>query len=109
TRRRLSRAGGGERSGSVPCPVRRPGAAWLSPPGCCCSSRADLHDMAEAVQVLERPAGAERDAVQRLLGDGDGEARLFAERKIEIAKERAATGEHHAIVDDVGGEVRGRG
>jgi hypothetical protein len=52
------------------------------------------------------PPGAERDAGQRLVGDGDRQAGGVAQHEVEIAEQRAAAGEHDALVDDVGGQFR---
>jgi hypothetical protein len=59
-------------------------------------------------QVLERPAGAERDAGQRIVGDGDRKPGLVAKHLVEPLQQRAAAGQDDALVDDVGGEL-GRG
>src|SRR5690625_1731117 len=68
-------------------------------------SCADLHDMDEAIQMFERPPGAKRDAMQRLLGDRDRKAGLLAEAEVEIKEMRAAPGQHHAIIDNIGGKI----
>src|SRR5690625_3988185 len=68
-------------------------------------SCADLHDMNEAIQMFERPSRTESDTMQRLLGDRDRKAGLLAEAEIEIKEMRAAPGQHHAVVDDIGGEI----
>ena len=70
-------------------------------------SSGGLEDAAELL-FLERPAGAERDAGQRILGDGDRQAGLVAQHFVEALQQRAAAGEDDALVADVGGEL-GRG
>src|SRR5690625_2617334 len=95
--------------------VRVSALAWASsgrgmarlPPGQ--PSCADLHDMNEAIQMFERPSRTESDTMQRLLGDRDRKAGLLAEAEIEIKEMRAAPGQHHAVVDDIGGEIGRRG
>ena len=42
------------------------------------------------VHVFERDAAALHDAVERFFGDVNGQARLFLQKLIEVAQERAA-------------------
>ncbi len=56
--------------------------------------------------LLERPAGADGDAGQGIVGDGDGKARLVAENLVQPLEQGAAAGQDDALVDDVGGELR---
>ena len=60
------------------------------------------------VHVFERDAAALHDAVERFFGDVNGQARLFLQKLIEVAQERAAPGEHEAVLGDVRAEF-GRG
>ena len=62
----------------------------------------------EHLHLLEAAAGAERDAGQRIVGDRDRQAGRMAQHEVEIAEQRAAAGQHDALVDDVGGELRRR-
>ena len=64
-----------------------------------------LQDAAEDF-LFHRPAGAERDAGQRIVGDGDRQAGLVAQHLVEPLEQRAAAGQHDALVDDVGGKLR---
>src|SRR5688572_13847393 len=63
---------------------------------------------AEEVDVLEREAGAFGDAIQRVLGDVTRDAGHLRQQLVHVAKERAATGQDHPLVDDIGCELRRR-
>src|SRR5687768_12378433 len=63
---------------------------------------------AEEVDVLEREAGALRDAIKRVLGDVTRDAGDLRQQLVHIAKKRPATRKHHALVDDVGRQLRWR-
>ncbi len=65
-------------------------------------------DFAQQLEVGEHLARAEDDRGERVVGDGDGQAGLFADALVEIFDQRAAAGEDDAAVGDVGGEL-GRG
>ena len=56
-------------------------------------------------QLVERLAGAQHDGGQRVVGDHHGQAGLLAQQHVEVAQQRAAAGEHDALVDDVGREL----
>src|SRR5207245_6241139 len=61
---------------------------------------------AEEVEVLEREARALGDAIERVLGHVAGDAGNLREELVHVAQERAAAGEDHAFIDDVGRELR---
>src|SRR3954447_16192238 len=69
------------------------------------SALGGLEDAAELL-FLQRAAGAERNAGERIVGDGDGKAGFVAQHLVETLKQRAAAGEDDALVADVGGELR---
>src|SRR5258705_41920 len=71
------------------------------------SVRSDQH-VPEGLHLLEAAPGAERDARQRIVGDRHRQAGGVTQHQIEIRQQRAAAGQHDALVDDVGGEL-GRG
>src|SRR5712691_1928313 len=60
---------------------------------------------AEEVEVLERETRALGNAVQRVLGDVAGDPGDLGQELVHVAKERAAAGQDHALVDDVGREL----
>src|SRR5215210_4835436 len=62
-----------------------------------------LQDAAELL-FLERPAGAERNAGQRVVGDRDGKAGFIAQHFVEALQQRPAAGQHDALVANIGGE-----
>src|SRR5689334_15992928 len=66
---------------------------------------ADQHVL-QSLHFLEAAPGAERNAAQRIVGDGDGKARRVAQDEIEIAEQRAAAGQNNSLVDDVGSKFR---
>src|SRR3954469_13884704 len=51
--------------------------------------------------VLQRAARTERNTGQRVVRDRHRQTGLFAQYLIEIGEQRAAAGEHDALVDDV--------
>ncbi len=57
--------------------------------------------------MIEGLAAAEHDGADRIVAHHDGQARLFPQQHVEVAQQGAATGEDDALVDDVGGELRG--
>src|SRR5918911_3359845 len=65
-------------------------------------------DRAEVLHLLERLARAAHHAGERVLGDDDRQAGLFHEEAVEVAQERPAAGEHHALLGDVRPEFRRR-
>ena len=62
----------------------------------------------ERVELLEGLTAADRHAVQRVVGDEDRHAGLVLEAGVEAVEQRAAAGEHDALLHDVGGELRRR-
>src|SRR4051812_36301292 len=67
----------------------------------------DLGDqrLLEEVEVLQRQARAEGDAVQRVLGDVARHPGHLGEQPIDVAEQGAAPGHHHPLVDDVRAEL----
>ena len=55
--------------------------------------------------MIERLAAAEHDRADRIVADHHGQARLLAQQHVEVLEQRAAAGEHDALVDDVGREL----
>src|SRR6186713_3345700 len=64
------------------------------------------HQHAAVDRILHRPARAQRDAGQGILGDADRKAGLFLEMVVEALDQRPATGQHDALFDNVGGKLR---
>src|SRR3954462_12431334 len=62
-------------------------------------------DRAEVLHLLECLARAAHDAGERIIGDDHGQPGLFHQQPVEIAQQRAAAGEHHALLGDVGAEL----
>src|SRR5438105_13317883 len=62
-------------------------------------------DRAEVLQLLERLARAAHDAGERVVGNDDRQSGFFHEQPVEIAQQRAAAGQHHALLGDVGAEL----
>src|ERR1700722_2540761 len=60
----------------------------------------------QQVEIAQHFSGAQHSRAQRVVGDGDGQASLFANALVEIAQERAAAGQDDAAVADVGGKFR---
>ena len=60
------------------------------------------------VELLEDDAGAAGDAGQRVVGDVDRHLGRLGDAPVEAGEQRAATGEHDALVHDVGDELRRR-
>ena len=61
-----------------------------------------------AVEILEHLAGAAHDAGERVVGDVDRHLGRLRHAPVEAREERAAAGEHDALVHDVGDELRRR-
>src|SRR5437660_2452859 len=61
-------------------------------------------DRAEVLHLLERLARAAYDAGERVVGDDHRQPRLLHQQPVEVAQQRAAAGEHHAFLGDVGAE-----
>src|SRR5215213_7617365 len=59
----------------------------------------------EEVEVLEGEARAQRDAVQRVLGDVARDAGDLGEQLVDVPQECPTARHHHALVDDVGAEL----
>src|SRR3569832_70159 len=69
----------------------------------------DHKDVAAAfLDHFERLAAAARDAGERVLRDHRRQARLLHQQAVEVTQQRAAAGQHHAALGDIGAEV-GRG
>src|ERR1041385_7654131 len=62
-------------------------------------------DRAEVLHLLERLAGAAHHAGERVIGNDHRQAGLLHQEPIEVAQQRAAAGEHHALLGDVGAEL----
>src|SRR5437899_5160808 len=58
-------------------------------------------DVLEEREFIQDLAGPHHDRGERVVGQHDGEARLLAQQGVEVAEERAAAGQHDALVDDV--------
>ena len=57
-------------------------------------------------RILERPAGAQRDATHRVVGNTDWQARLIGDHLAEFAQERSSARHRDALVDHVGRDFR---
>src|SRR4051794_22694277 len=68
------------------------------------SSLGGLKDAAKLL-FLQRSASAERNAGERVVGDGDGKAGLVAQHLVETLQERSSTGQDDALVADIGGKL----
>src|SRR3954463_14679958 len=62
-------------------------------------------DRAEVLHLLERLARAAHHAGERVIGDDHRQGGLLPQQAIEVAQQRAAAGEHHALLGDVGAEL----
>ena len=60
---------------------------------------------AHPVELLQRLAGAERDALERRVGHAHRHAGLGLEPLLQAAQQRAAAGEQDALLGDVGGQL----
>src|SRR3990172_7007961 len=67
--------------------------------------RLDERLLEEAV-VLERLAGPQGHAVERVLGDVAWDAGHLGQQLVDVPQQRAAAGHDHALVDDVRGQLR---
>src|SRR5438874_4053988 len=93
-------------SGSVSAPAgddRRTGPAAVD--GHIPSDRLDQAFL-EEVEVLEREARPQGDAVEGVLGDVARDAGDLGEELVDIAKERSTARHDHSLVDDVRRELR---
>lgn len=54
------------------------------------------------VEVLQGEAGADGNGGEGVVGDVAGDAGDFGEQVVEVTQQRAAAGEDHALVNDVG-------
>src|SRR6267143_3632837 len=61
---------------------------------------------AEEVEVLERQARALRDAVERVLGHIARDPGDLRQELVHVPQERATAGQDHALVDDIGRQLR---
>src|SRR5919107_2564880 len=59
-------------------------------------------DALEEVEVREHLARAEHDRGERVVGDRDGQARLYREPLVQVLQQRPAARQHDAALDDVG-------
>src|ERR1051326_4227208 len=62
-------------------------------------------NLPEQIEIGEHLARSERDARQRILGQRDREAGLFAQALVEVLQHRAAAGDDDALVHDVGRQL----
>src|SRR5690242_2672331 len=62
-------------------------------------------DRTEVLHLLESLARAAHHAGQRVVGDDHREPGLLHQQPVEVAQERAAAGEHHALLGDVRAEL----
>src|SRR6185295_12891425 len=79
--------------------------------GLCSTPRYPLvvgEDRTEVLHLLERFARAAHDAGQGIVGHDYRQAGFFHQQPVEVAQQRAAAGQHHALFGDVGAEL-GRG
>src|SRR5438132_1445080 len=63
---------------------------------------------AQAIEVGERPSGAQDNARQRRRGQIYGQARLESEALVKAAQEHAASGKEDAVTGDVSCQLGGR-
>src|SRR5690606_11446386 len=70
------------------------------------SARLGVQHLLQRLELLDALAGAERHAVQRVLGDVDRHAGLTAQPFVEAAQQRSAAGQDDAPVHDVAGQLR---
>src|SRR3954452_15783061 len=66
-----------------------------------------LQDAAELL-FLERTAGAQSNAGQRIVGYSDGQTGLVAKDFVEPLQKCAAASENDALIANIGGELRSR-
>src|SRR5687768_8387328 len=60
----------------------------------------------EQLDVVERLAATEHDRADRIVSDHHGQPRLLTQKAVHVLEQRAATGEHDALVHDVRRELR---
>src|SRR5262249_35818509 len=65
-------------------------------------------DLLQERHIVERVAGAACGTGQRIVGHPDGQLRHVLKKPVEAAQECAAAGQYHALLDDVGRELRRR-
>src|SRR5450830_1417375 len=65
-------------------------------------------DRAELVHALQRHAGTTHHAGERVFGDQHRQAGFFHQQTVQVAQQRATTGQHHAFFGDVGAQFRRR-
>src|SRR5215210_768069 len=70
------------------------------------SARLGVQHLLKRLELLDALPGAERHAVERVLGDVDRHAGLPAQPLVEPAQQGATAGEDDAAVHDVAGELR---
>src|SRR6059058_3219823 len=62
-------------------------------------------DVLEERQFIQDLARSHDDGGERIVGQDHGQARLLAEKRVEIPEQRPATGQHDPLVDDVRREL----
>ena len=62
----------------------------------------------ELVHALQRHAGTAHHTGERVFGHQHRQTGLFHQQTVQIAQQRATTGEHHALLSNVGTQL-GRG
>src|SRR5262245_6465973 len=70
----------------------------------CRRSGGDRHLLQE-VELVEDLPRAERHARERVVTHRDRQIRLLTEQEVETPQQRAASGQHDALVDDVRGQL----
>src|SRR5215510_5937467 len=60
---------------------------------------------AQLVHQLQDATAAACHAGERVFGNDHGQSRLFHEQLVDVAQQRAATGEHDAALGDVGAQL----
>src|SRR4051812_9059188 len=65
-------------------------------------------DTTQFVHLFQGSARTSHHTSKRVISHDDGQSGLFHQEPVELAQQRAAPGEHHALLGDVGAELRGR-
>src|SRR5690348_14082276 len=86
----------------LPAPVAKPATNLSALPPLLEPEVAGTH----LVHELEDPAAAAGDAGQGIVGHDDGQPRLFRQKLVDVAQQRAATGEHDPALRDIGTQLR---
>ena len=104
-------------SGLVPRHVRPSCASVPSPETATCRGRGHppvsgqvlillSQYVLEGSHFLKRPPGSQGHAGERLVGDGNRQARDLPQDPVQLGKQRTAAGEHDPLVHDVGSQFR---